>query len=89
MSDAVIAAPHSIPRFAEEQRKPISKTQKAQPQFPCRVTFCMAQDQIETLTQARKMYRASDSFMLRLAWDNFVRANNLSPQLNNGGQNVR
>jgi len=87
MSDAVIVEPRSIPRFAEEQRKPVKKTQP--PQFPHRVTFCLAPDQVETLTQAKKIYRASESFMLRLAWDNFVRANNLSPQLNNGGPNVR
>ena len=75
MSDAVLGDPRSVPRFAEEPRKPVKKTQT---QFPCRVTFCMAQDQIETLAQARKIYRASDSFMLRLAWDHFCRANNLT-----------
>jgi hypothetical protein len=85
MSDAVIADPRTVPRFTDEARKPVKKSQT---QFPCRVTFCMAEDQIETLAQARKIYRASDSFMLRLAWDHFVRANHLAP-ITEGNSNGR
>ena len=82
MSDAVIAEARSIPRFTDEPPKPVKKPQT---QFPCRVTFCMAEDQIETLAAARKIYRATDSFMLRLAWDHFVRANHLAPEgISNG-----
>jgi hypothetical protein len=87
MTEAVLTASRSVPRFAEDERKPARKSQP--PQFPNRLTVCFADDQVEALTAAKKIYRASESFMLRLAWDNFVRANNLSPQLNNGGQNVR
>ena len=85
MSDAVVSAPRSVPRFADEERKPAKKTPT---QFPCRVTFCMAPDQIETLAEARKIYRATDSFMLRLAWDQFVRANHLAP-ITNGAPDGR
>jgi hypothetical protein len=67
---------------------PTGQRVRKTPEFPHRLTVCFAPDQVETLAQAKKIYRATESFMLRLAWDNFVRANNLSP-LNNGGQNVR
>ena len=42
------------------------------PEFPHRLTVCFAPDQVETLAQAKKIYRATESFMLRLAWDQFV-----------------
>lgn len=54
------------------------------PEFPHRLTVCFAPDQVETLAQAKKIYRATESFMLRLAWDNFCRANQISPLNNNG-----
>jgi hypothetical protein len=59
------------------------------PEFPHRLTVCFAPDQVETLAQAKKIYRATESFMLRLAWDNFCRANQISPLNNNGEQNGR
>lgn len=57
------------------------------PEFPHRLTVCFAPDQVQTLAQAKKIYRATESFMLRLAWDQFCRANLIGPQNNNGVQN--
>jgi hypothetical protein len=60
------------------------------PEFPHRLSVCFAPDQIETLAAAKKIYRATESFMLRLAWDQFVRANQINaPINNNGGANGR
>lgn len=77
-------APRTVPRF-DEPLKQVKKTQPAQ--FPHRITFCMASDQVQSLAQAKRIFRATDSFMLRLAWDNFCRANQIAP-VNNGGQNA-
>lgn len=76
MADVVVTEPRSIPKFAEEKRKAVKKTQPAQ--FPHRITFCMADDQVQTLAAAKKIYRATESFMLRLAWDQWCRANHLT-----------
>jgi hypothetical protein len=57
------------------------------PEFPHRLTVCFAPDQVETLAQAKKIYRATESFMLRLAWDNFCRANKITPLINGGPTN--
>jgi hypothetical protein len=69
MSEVVTPAPQRV-------RKP--------PEFPHRLTVCFAPDQVETLAQAKKIYRATESFMLRLAWDNFCRANQIAPNKNGG-----
>jgi hypothetical protein len=76
MTDAVVSQPNSIPKFEEQRRKPARKSQPAQ--FPHRITFCMADDQVQTLAAAKKIYRATESFMLRLAWDQWCRANHLT-----------
>jgi len=73
-----------VQQTAEKRRKPARKSPPAQ--FTHRLTFGIAPDQADTLAQAKKIFRASESFCLRLAWDHFVRANNLTPQLNNGGK---
>jgi hypothetical protein len=80
MTEAVITEPQTIPKFAKDQRTPVRKTQPAQ--FPHRITFCMADDQVQTLAAAKKIYRASESFMLRLAWDQWCRANHLTGDSN-------
>jgi hypothetical protein len=86
MSESVVIEPRPLPQHAEKRR---GSERKMQPgQFPYRVTLSMAEDEIQALAQAKKMFRASEAFCLRLAWDNFARANNLFP-LNNGGPNVR
>ena len=57
------------------------------PEFPHRLTVCIASDQLDTLQQARKIYRATESFMMRLAWDQFCRANQIAPSINGGSNN--
>jgi hypothetical protein len=84
MSDALISPPRSVPRFADEAPKPVRKSQPAQ--FPHRITFCMADDQIENLQQVKRAYRASESFVLRMAFDTFCRTNGFPV---NGGNNGR
>jgi hypothetical protein len=81
--DALATEPR-IPRY-EEQPKPARKIQPSQ--FPNRLTVCFADDQVECLQKSKAIYRASESFMLRLAWDTFCRTNGLMP--NNGGPNGR
>jgi hypothetical protein len=83
MSDVVTTQPHTVPKFSEERRKPARKTQPAQ--FPHRITFCMADDQVQNLQQVKKAYRASESFIIRMAFDTFCRTNGFS--VNNGGHN--
>jgi hypothetical protein len=63
---------------------PSAQRMRKEPEFPHRLTVCFAPDQVETLGQAKKIYRATESFMLRLAWDNFCRANQIFPKINNG-----
>ena len=70
MSDVVTPDAHRL-------RKP--------PEFPHRLTVCFAPDQVESLAQAKKTYRATESFMLRLAWDTFCRTNGFP--LSNGARN--
>jgi hypothetical protein len=60
-----------------ENVTPTAQRVRKTPEFPHRLTVCFAPDQVESLAQAKKIYRATESFMLRLAWDNFRRANNL------------
>ena len=58
---------------------PASPRVRKPSEFPHRLTVCFADDQVETLAQAKKMYRATESFMLRLAWDTFCRTNSIHP----------
>jgi hypothetical protein len=67
MSDAVTPT-------APKVRKP--------PEFPVRLTVCIAPDQAVSLAAAKKMFRASESFIVRTALDQFCRANQIIP---NGG----
>jgi len=46
----------------------------------------MADDQIENLQQVKRAYRASESFVLRMAFDTFCRTNGFPV---NGGNNGR
>jgi hypothetical protein len=73
MSEAVLTEPRSVPRFAEEPQRPARKSQP--PQFPNRLTVCFADDQIENPQQVKKAFRASESFVLRMAFDTFCRTN--------------
>jgi hypothetical protein len=59
------------------------------PEFPHRLTVCFAPDQVASLAQAKKAYRATESFMLRLAWDTFCRTNGFPVNNGNGGHNGR
>ena len=79
MSDSVIAEPRPTLSLAEKAPKSAAKKQTTQPQFPFRMTVCFAPDQIETLAVARRIYRCTNSFAIRLAWDHFTRANNIIP----------
>lgn len=71
MSESVTANPHRARKTSE---------------FPYRLSHCFAPDQMETLAAARKMFRATDSYLLRAAWDLFCRQNQIVPP-NNGGTN--
>ena len=84
MSQAVLTEPHAVPQFADERRKTVRKSTPAQ--FPHRITFCMAEDQVENLQMVKKAYRASESFVLRMAFDTFCRTNGFTVN-NNGGHN--
>jgi hypothetical protein len=84
MSDLGAAPPHSIPKPAAEQHKPARKAQPAM--FPNRITFCMADDQVANLQEVKRAFRASEAFVLRMAFDVYCRTNGF---VSNGGTNVR
>lgn len=84
MTEPVRTSPLAIHQTDEQRRKPARKNQPAQ--FTHRITFSVAPDQVDSLAQAKKIFRASEAFMLRMAWDHFARANHLGPQVANGGQ---
>ena len=68
-----------VTSVAQKVRKPSA--------FPIRVTVCIAPDQAASLAAAKKMFRATESFIVRTALDQFCRSNQIIPQ--NGGNNVR
>ncbi len=82
MSESVIAESRPTPQRAEKTYKAARKMQPGQ--FPFRITVSMAEDEVVALARAKTMFRASEAFCLRLAWDNFARQNGLLPQLNGG-----
>lgn len=89
MSDVGLkAAPHvgaSPPDSHQAAAKRPRGLRKGPPaRFTHRITFSVASDQVDTLAQATRIYRASEAFVLRLAWDNFCRANNLTAGAPNG-----
>ena len=55
------------------------------PKFPNRLTVCMADDQIANLQEVKKSFRATESFIIRMAFDTFCRTNGFA----NGGTNGR
>jgi hypothetical protein len=86
MSDTVTIDPRPTAKLAADRGK---STRKAQPpaSFPHRLTVCFAPDQVENLQVAKVAFRASESFVIRMAFDLFCRTQGF---VNNGGQgNVR
>ncbi len=81
MSDTVVIEPRPTLKLPEGKRKTARKSQPAQ--FPNRLTICFADDQVATLQQIKKIYRASESFVVRMAFDTFSRTNGFPV---NGGQ---
>ncbi len=69
MTDTAAIEPRPTLKLPEGKRKTARKSQPVK--FPCRISVCFAPDQIQTLAQAKEIYRANEAFMLRLAWDNF------------------
>jgi hypothetical protein len=69
MSENVSPAPQRV-------RKP--------PEFPIRLTVCIAPDQAVSLAAAKKMFRATESFIVRTALDQFCAANKITPLINGG-----
>ena len=72
----------SIPRYD----KTLKPSRKVPSQFPHRVTFAMASDQVETLQRIKKAFRCSEAFAIRMCFDAFARVNGF---VNDGGSNGR
>lgn len=85
MSETVVTTPRPSPQRAENSHKPARKTQPGQ--FPYRITMSMAPDQVAALAAAKRRFRASEAFCLRLAWDAFAQAHGLFPVDPNGANN--
>jgi hypothetical protein len=69
-----------VTSVAQKIRKPSA--------FPIRLTVCIAPDQAESLAEAKKMFRATESFIVRTALDQFCRANQIFPSINGNGGNT-
>jgi hypothetical protein len=70
-----------VTSVAQKIRKPSA--------FPIRLTVCIAPDQAQSLAEAKRMFRASESFIVRTALDQFCRANQIFPAINGGNTNGR
>lgn len=84
MSDTAVTEPRPTLHLAEGQRK---RTRKAQPEYPFRLTFCLAPDQYENLQVVKKAFRASEAHVLRMAFDLLCRSNGFT--VTPGDQNGR
>ena len=58
MTDTVVIEPRPTLKLPEGKRKTARKSQPAK--FPNRLTICFADDQVATLAQTKKIYRASE-----------------------------
>lgn len=81
-SDSVIPPSDIVAPPTQTRRKHIRK--RGAPDFPVRITTCIAIDQAEALAATKKRLHASESQIVRLALDNFCNAVNPQNQ-NNGG----
>jgi hypothetical protein len=84
MSDVATAPPLAMRKSAEQRLKTVRKVQPAM--FPNRITFCMADDQVANLQEVKRAWRASEAFILRMAFDVWCRTNGF---VANGGGNGR
>jgi hypothetical protein len=72
-----------------EQVTPAAQRVRKPSPFPIRLTVCIAPDQAQSLAEAKKMFRATESFIVRTAIDQFCRANQIFPKINGGNTNGR
>jgi hypothetical protein len=86
MTDVGTPSPQLTLKPAAERRKPARKSQPRN--FPNRLSVGFADDQLATLQQIKTVYRASESFVIRMAFDVFARTNGF-PVNNGGGTNGR
>jgi hypothetical protein len=83
MSDTVISEQRATaPHYSNVRKSPARKSQ-----FVHRLTICLDNSEVEYLAEAKQAFRATESYVVRMALDLFLKNNGFT--LQNAERNVR
>jgi hypothetical protein len=76
VSDALTPSQQTAASLYATQRKPAARKKKPEV-FVHRITFCVDSSELECLKQAKLAFRSTESFLVRMALDTFLKSQGL------------